>query len=68
MTREELVQLAKYKEASARSDDTIDALRETIAAQHLTMEAQRDVINLLHAKIGKMEGQLEELRAALCGI
>ena len=65
MTREELVQLAKYKEASARGDDTIDALRETIAAQHLTMEAQRDVINLLHAKIGKMEHQMEELRAAL---
>ena len=43
--------LAKHREASARADDTIDA--------------QREVIDLLHARIGQMERQIEELRAAL---
>ena len=41
------------------------AQREAIAAQKLTMEAQREVIDLLHAQIGRMERQMEELRAAL---
>ena len=57
--------LAKYREACARADDTIDAQRETIASQRITMEAQREVIDLLHARIGQMERQMEELRAAL---
>lgn len=59
------VQLARYKEAAARADDTIDAQREAIAAQRLTMETQRQVIDLLHARIGRMEQLIEELKAAL---
>ena len=50
--------LAKYKEASIRADDTIAALDRTVAVQ-------REVIDLLHAQIGRMESQLQELRAAL---
>jgi TolA-binding protein len=58
MTPQEQVQLARYKEATVRSDDTIVALEKVIVAQ-------REVIDLLHAQIGRMEGQLGELRAAL---
>lgn len=50
--------LAKYKEASIRADDTITALDRTVAVQ-------REVIDLLHQRIGQMERQMEELRAAL---
>lgn len=50
--------LAKYKEASIRADDTITALDRVVTAQ-------REVIDLLHAQIGRMENQLQELRAAL---
>ena len=50
--------LAKYKEASIRADDTIAALDRVVTAQ-------REVIDLLHAQIGRMERQMEELRAAL---
>ena len=52
------VSLAKYKEASIRADDQIAALEKVISAQ-------REVIDLLHARIGQMERQIEELRAAL---
>ena len=58
MTSNEQVQFARYKEAVVRSDDTIAALEKVVAAQ-------REVIDLLHAQIGKMENNLEELRAAL---
>jgi uncharacterized coiled-coil protein SlyX len=58
MTNTEQVQFARYKEAVVRSDDTIAALEKVIAAQ-------REVIDLLHKQIGKMEHQMEELRAAL---
>ena len=58
MTPQEQVLLARYKEATVRSDDTIIALEKVIVAQ-------REVIDLLHAQIGRMEGQLGELRAAL---
>jgi len=58
MTPQEQVQFARYKEAVVRSDDTIAALEKVVAAQ-------REVIDLLHAQIGKMENNLEELRAAL---
>ena len=50
--------LAKYKEASIRADDTIAALERTVTVQ-------REIIDLLHAQIGRMESQLQELRAAL---
>ena len=50
--------LAKYKEASIRADDTIAALERTVTVQ-------REVIDLLHAQIGRMESNLQELRAAL---
>ena len=50
--------LARYKEAAIRADDTIAALDRTVAAQ-------REVIDLLHQRIGQMERQMEELRAAL---
>ena len=52
------VSLAKYKEASIRADDTIAALERTVTVQ-------REVIDLLHQRIGQMERQMEELRAAL---
>ena len=58
MTPQEQVLLARYKEATVRSDDTIIALEKVIVAQ-------REVIDLLHKQIGKMEGQLSELQAAL---
>ncbi|MGI9143637.1 MAG: hypothetical protein ACR2IJ_10665 [Fluviibacter sp.] len=49
---------ARYKEAAVRADDTIAALQTVITTQ-------REVIDLLHAKIGHMEQQMDELRAAL---
>jgi len=58
MTHEEQLQFARYKEATVRSDDTIMALEKVIVAQ-------REVIDLLHKQIGKMECQMEELRAGL---
>ena len=58
MTPQEQVQFARYKEATMRSDDTIVALEKVVVAQ-------REVIDLLHAQIGRMECQLAELRAAL---
>jgi len=58
MTLTEQVQFARYKEAVVRSDDTIAALEKVVVAQ-------REVIDLLHKQIGKMECQMEELRAAL---
>lgn len=58
MTPQEQVTFARYKEATIRSDDTIVALEKVVLTQ-------REVIDLLHAQIGRMEGQLAELRAAL---
>jgi len=58
MTSQEQVQLARYKEATIRADDTIAALERTVLVQ-------REVIDLLHIQIGRMERQMEELRAAL---
>ena len=58
MTPQEQVTFARYKEATVRSDDTIVALEKVVLAQ-------REVIDLLHAQIGRMEGQMAESRAAL---
>lgn len=58
MTPAEQVSLARYKEATIRADETIAALERTVTVQ-------REVIDLLHAQIGRMENQLQELRAAL---
>ena len=58
MTPQEQVQLARYKEATMRADETIAALERAVTVQ-------REVIDLLHAQIRKMEGKMEELRAAL---
>jgi hypothetical protein len=58
MTPQQEVMLAKYREASARADDTIFAMEATI-------RAQREIIDMLHAKIGQLEQQASELRAAL---
>lgn len=58
MTPAEQVQLARYKEATVRADETIAALERTVTVQ-------REVIDLLHAQVGRMESQLQELRAAL---
>lgn len=52
------VMLAKYKEASVRADETIDALNETV-------KVQRQVIELLHQKIGQLDRELNETRGAL---
>ena len=54
----EATMFARYKEAAIRADETISALQTVIAAQ-------RQVIDLLHAKIGQLERQMDELRAAL---
>jgi hypothetical protein len=58
MTPQQEVLLAKYREASTRADDTIFAMEATI-------RAQREVIDMLHAQIGKLEQQASELRTAL---
>jgi uncharacterized coiled-coil protein SlyX len=50
--------LAKYKEASVRADETIEALNDTV-------KVQRQVINLLHEKIGAMEKEIAQLQEAL---
>jgi uncharacterized coiled-coil protein SlyX len=65
MTQEEQVQFARYKEATLRADSTITAQRKTIAALNITLQTQRHLIDLLHEQVRKMEGQMEELRAAL---
>ena len=65
MTRDEEIQFARYKEAVVRADSTNTAQRKTIAALNVTLQTQRHLIELLHEQIRKMEGQLEELRAAL---
>lgn len=65
MTHDEQVQFARYKEAMLRADDTIDAQGKTIGAYKVTMQTQRELIVLLQEQIRKMEGQMEELRAAL---
>ena len=57
--------LAKYKEACIRADDQIAAQAKTISAYKTTVNTQQQMIELLHQLISKMEGQIEELRAAL---
>jgi uncharacterized coiled-coil protein SlyX len=57
--------LAALREATVRADDTIEAQGKAITAQELTIQAQRTVIDLLHAEIGRMEREIVELRAAL---
>ena len=52
------VQVSRYKGAYDRKNQAISALEKVI-------ETQREVIDLLHAQIGKMEHQMAELRAAL---
>ena len=58
MTPQQEIQFARYKEAVVRADDTITALERTVTVQ-------REIIDLLHAQIGRMERQMEELRLAL---
>lgn len=50
--------LAKYKKAAVRADETIEALNDTV-------KVQRQVINLLHEKIGAMEKEIAQLQEAL---
>lgn len=52
------VMLAKYKEASIRSDETIEALQKSL-------QLQDTVITMLHAEIARQERVIEELKAAL---
>lgn len=52
------VDFAKYKAAYDRKNEAIAALEKVIAAQ-------REVIDLLHAQIGRMEQQVEELKIAV---
>lgn len=54
----EATMFARYKEAAIRADETISALQTVIAAQ-------RQVIDLLHAKIGQLERELFEVKGAL---
>ena len=55
MTPTEQVQFARYKEAVIRSDETISALEKAVATQ-------REVIDLLHFKIGQLEKELVAVR------
>lgn len=57
--------LAKYREAALRADDTIVALRAAVGAHEHTMAAQRMVIDLLSERIGRLEREASEMRAAL---
>lgn len=52
------VLLAKYKEASFRADETIEALNETV-------KTQREIIDLLHQRLGDLDKTIHELRGAL---
>ena len=52
------VLVARYRGAYDRKNQAITALEKVV-------ETQREVIDLLHAQIGKMEHQMAELRAAL---
>ncbi|MEY5100852.1 MAG: hypothetical protein RJA36_3571 [Pseudomonadota bacterium] len=52
------VLLAKYKEASFRADETIEALTETV-------KTQREIIDLLHQRLGDLDKTIHELRGAL---
>jgi predicted RNase H-like nuclease (RuvC/YqgF family) len=65
MTRDEEIQFARYKEAVLRADNTITAQRKTIAALNVTLQTQRHLIDLLNEQVRRMDGQMEELRAAL---
>ena len=55
MTPTEQVQFARYKEAVIRSDETISALDKAVTTQ-------REVIDLLHFKIGQLEKELIAIR------
>lgn len=52
------VMLAKYKEASFRADEMIEALQRTA-------ELQQTVIEMLHKEIGRLERLIGELKAAI---
>jgi uncharacterized coiled-coil protein SlyX len=65
MTMNVEAKLAALREATVRADDTIQAQATAIGSLQLTITTQREVIDMLHAKIGHMERQMDELRAAL---
>lgn len=50
--------LAKYKEASVRADETIEALQRSV-------QLQDTVINMLHAEVNRLQQLVSEMRAAL---
>lgn len=56
MTPETL--LAKYKEASVRADETIEALQKSV-------QLQDTVITMLHAEVSRLQQLVAEMRAAL---
>ena len=59
------VLLAKYREACSRADDAIDAYRDATRSQGETIAVQRQIIQMLHQHIGRLEQQVEELKAGL---
>lgn len=52
------VQLAKYKEASFRADEMIEALQRNA-------ELQQTVIEMLQKEVDRLERLIEELRAVI---
>ena len=52
------VQLAKYKEASVRADEMIDALQNHV-------QLQQELIQMLQKEVDRLERLIEELRAAI---
>lgn len=59
------IMIAKYREACARADDAIDAYRDATRSQGETIAVQRKIIEMLHQQIGRLEQQVEELKAGL---
>lgn len=59
------IALARYKEACARADDTIDAQRDGLRSKDEVIAVQRQIIEMLHQQIGRLEQQVEELKAGL---
>jgi len=57
--------LAKYKEAASRADDTVNAMGEAIKAQRETIGMYQGITADLHKIIGTLEQQVAELKAAL---
>lgn len=50
--------LAKYKEASVRADETIEALQRSV-------QLQDTVISMMQAELNRLQQLVAELRAAL---